>query len=415
MRRLRYTLVGGPPSDEDHNIGNWYISTALIGVTDGGLWTFLPIYLARLGASASLLGLYSSLPALLTILLVIPVGMLVERVTDQMRGLVRLALVSRALVLALILAPFYVPAAALPLFIVVLWALRTVPDTGSLPLWTSIAARAVSPRRRAHVNGTRWALLSGTSALCLVAFGRWLDVATVPWAYQAVFLTSLVASLFELGFFSRLRVPLLSAQERVAAQTSLRKRLEDYVQPLTGHRPFVRYLAATFGYRVALNMPPALLTLLWVRELRASDGLIGLRGTVNCIAFVLGYLAWGRSANRFGHRRLLRLCALGAAGYVIASALVPSASWLPVIAVLWGVSASGIDVGFFDLLLHACPPGKETRFAAVACFVANLAIFIGPLAGVALANATSVRIALIVAGLLQIVGTAGFALLPGDV
>lgn len=413
--QVRHTLVGGPPGDEDHNIWNWYISTALIGVIDGGLYTFLPIYLARLGASAALLGLYNSLPALLSIVLVIPAGVLVERVTDQMRGMVHLALVARALTLVLILSAFFVPAAGLPLFIVILWALRTVPDAGAMPLWISISARAVSPARRAHVNGTRWALLSATSAICLVAFGRWLDAAHVAWAYEAVFITSLAASLFELGFFARLRVPLLTPQERPAAWVTLRQRLQDYLQPLSEHRPFVRYLAATFGYRVALSMPLPLYTLLWVRELKASDGLIGLRGTVTCIAFMLGYLLWGRSANRLGHRRLLRACALGGAGYVIASALVPSAGWLPVIAVLWGLSASGIDVGFFDLLLHACPPGKETRFASVATFGANLTIFVGPLLGVALANATSVRVALIAAGLLQLAAGAAFVLLPRDV
>ena len=74
-----------------------------------------------------------------------------------------------------------------------------------------------------------------------------------------------------------------------------------------------------------------------------------------------------------------------------------------------------IDGGFFDLLLHACPPGKETRFASVATFGANLTIFVGPLLGVALANATSVRVALIAAGLLQLAAGAAFVLLPRDV
>lgn len=414
-RRARHALLGGPPSEEDHNIRNWYISTALVGITDGGLWTFLPVYLARLGASPALLGLYNSLPSLLRILLVIPAGMLVERVADQMRGMVRLSIVTRIFYLLLVLSPFLVPAPFLPVVLVALWTLHTVPDAGALPLWTSIAARAVSPERRAHVNGTRWALLSATSALCLVLFGRWLDVATVPWAYEAVFAASFIGSLFELGFFARLRVPHLSAQERAVAHPSFRQRLADYVQPLTEHRPFARFLAATFGYRVALNMPVALYTLLMVRELQASDGLIGIRGTVTSMAFMLGYLYWGRAAKRLGHRRLLTIGAIGGATYILISAIVPSPVWLPVVAVLWGLSASGIDVGLFDLLLDACPPGKETRFAAVATFAANLAIFAGPLLGVALASVTSVRAALAVAGLLQLAGTAAFTLLPHDV
>ena len=413
--QLRHALVGGPPGDEDHNIWNWYVSTAMVGIIDGGMWVFLPVFLARLGASPGLLGLHSSLPALLSILFLVPAGALVERVRDQLPAMVRLGLVTRVSYLLVILAPFFVPGPYLPLFIVAVWALKTIPDAGAMTLWTSIAGRAVSPRRRAHVNGTRWALLSLTSALSQAVFGRWLDGGPFPGRYQMVFAVSLVAAVADLGFFSRLHIPRLVPEERDAARATLGQRLRAYVQPLAEHRPFVRYLAATFVYRVLLNLPTALFTLLWVRELQASDSLIGLRGSVGYGTLVLGYLVWGRQANRLGHRRVLRLGAVGTACYVICSALVPSAGWLVPVAVLWGATVSGIDVGLFDLMLDACPRGKETRFASVALVAANLGMFAGPLLGVALANATSVRTAMIIAGVLQILATAPFALLPKDV
>lgn len=412
--QVRYTLTGGPPSEEDHNIWNWYVSTALIGVTDGGLWVFLPVFLTRLGASPALLGLYTSLPALLSILLLIPAGLFLERVTKQMPAMVRIGLIGRAPILLIVLAPFFLPRQYLPFFIVAVWVLKTIPDSVGMPLWFSISARAVSPERRGHVNGTRWALLSLASACCQAIFGRALDGAPFPSAYQVVFAISLAGTLLELATFARLRVPVLAAGERPTGAT-VGQRLRDYFHPLVEHQPFVRYLAATLGYRVALNMPSAVFTLFWVRELKASDGLIGLRGSVGYVALVLGYLVWGRNANRLGHRRLLTVGAVGVAAYCVLSGLVTSARWLLPVAVLWGLAVPGIDIGIFDLLLDACPRGKETRFTSVALIGTNLAIFIGPLLGVALANATSLRTALIVAGLLQIAGTLAFRLLPKDV
>lgn len=413
--QVRQALVGGPPGDEDRNIWNWYIATALLGAIDGGLWVFLPVFLARLNASPTLLGLYNSLPALLSLFLLIPIGALVDRVSDTMGGWKRVSMVGRLMNVVFVVAPFFVPREHLPLLIVVVWTLRTIPDTASVPLWTAIAGRAVSPARRAHVNGTRWALMSLTSALCQTIFGRWLGTGGALRIYQLVFGISVVASLLEWSFFSRLRIAAVRAEEQLAPSSMLKDRLRGYLQPLVEHRPFVRFLAATFAYRVALNMPSALFTLLYVRELRASDALIGLRGAVGYVALVLGYLVWGRLASRLRHRKVLTLSAIGVAIYVMGSALVPSANWLPVVAVLWGLTVSGIDLGLFDMLLHACPQGREVRSASIAQFAINLAIFIGPLLGVALGNATSVRTALLIAGALQIVGTLGFALLPRDV
>ena len=413
VREVRATLVGGPPSEEDHNILNWYASTALFGIVDGSMWVFLPVFLARLGASPSLLGLYSSLPALMVIAFSIPTGVLVDRATDQMAAWKRIAFGMRMFYPLVILAPFFLPRTVLPTAIVVLWALRVIPDAAGTSLWTAIAGRAVSPRRRPHVNGTRWALLSLVSASCQALAGRWLDVGPFPGAYQAMFTVAFAATMAEWWFFGRLRVPLLPKREDPPA--ALGERVRAYLRPLAEHGPFVRFAVGTFAYRVALNMPAALFTLLWVRELGASNGLIGLRGTVGYAGLMTGYLFWGRNANRLGHRRVLTAGALGTAAYAIVSAALPSAVWLVPVAVLWGVSAPGIDVGLFDLLLHACPPGKEARFVSVNQFAANLAIFVGPLLGVALASVTSVRAALAVAGALQVLATAGFRLLPKDV
>lgn len=413
VREVRATLVGGPPSQEDHNILHWYASTALFGIVDGSMWVFLPVFLARLGASPSVLGLYNSLPALVSIAFSIPAGVLVDRATDQMATWKRIAFCMRMFYPLIILAPFFLPRESLPVAIVALWALRVVPDAAGTLLWIAIAGRAVSPRRRAHVNGTRWAMLSLISASCQGLAGRWLDIGPFPGAYQAMFSVAFVATMAEWWFFGRLRVPLLEGEE--PGQATLGERVRAYLRPLREHRPFVGFIAGTFAYRVALNMPAALFTLLWVRELGASNGLIGLRGTVGYVALMAGYLFWGRSANRLGHRRVLTLGALGTALYGLASAASPSAVWLVPVALLWGACVPGIDVGLFDLLLHSCPRGKEARFVSVNQFVANVAIFVGPLLGVALANATSVRAALVVASLLQALATVGFRLLPKDV
>ncbi|HPL26703.1 MAG TPA: hypothetical protein PLG21_01465 [Anaerolineae bacterium] len=117
-RELRAALVGGLPSEEDHNILNWYASTSLFGVVDGSMWVFLPVFLARLGASPAVVGLHTSLPALLAMACAIPTGMLVDRAANQMAAWKRIAFCMRMFYPLVILAPFFVPRDVLPIFIV---------------------------------------------------------------------------------------------------------------------------------------------------------------------------------------------------------------------------------------------------------------------------------------------------------
>ena len=133
------------------------------------------------------------------------------------------------------------------------------------------------------------------------------------------------------------------------------------------------------------------------------------------LALVIGYLAWGRLVQRVQHRKMLCLSVGLLALYPISTALIPSALWLPAVALVWGIAASGVDIGLFDLMLAAAPRDRMPRLASLLKLAVSAASFVGPLLGVALSEATSVRTALIIVGVIQLVTVIGFRLLPGDV
>jgi len=408
------TSILKPRDQEDRNARLLYLNTALVGVEAGGIMAFLAVFLARLGATPTLVGWLTSAPALLAILLLIPGAMVAERYTDQVRvrntyvAWVRLGFALCAL------APSIVPREHLPMALVLIWTLKTLPDVVAIPSWTAVMARAISPRRRAQINGTRWALLSLVSAASSAGFGWLLDQIAFPLNYQIVFFISFALSSLDIVFFARIKVAPLERLARGQART-VWGRFADYLRPVAHYRPFVAFLAATILYRVALNLPAPLFSLFWVNELRAPDTLIGLRGTVGHGALVAGYIIWGRLAGRLGHRRVLTWSALGLGLYPILTALSPSAPWLLPVAAVWGITAAGVDIGLFDLMLAACPEHRQPLFAAVWSMAANAAVFAGPLLGAALSNATTIATALIIAGIAQWVMTLPFSTLPRDV
>lgn len=411
---VRRSALVAPRTQEERNTRMLYLNTAMIGIAAGGIASFLPVFLARLGADSTLIGWLTSAPALVSIFFLLPGAMLAERYVDQVKVRCVASRLSRGPYLLCALVPFFVPAQYLPLVLVLVWMLKTIPEAVSTPAWTSVIARAVSPRRRAQLNGTRWALLSLVSALSSAFFGWLLDRIRFPLNYQLVFLLSFATAVLDPYFFSFIRVePLMRPQ--AGASGDVLRRARDYFRPVLQHRPFLVLIGATLLYRVALSLPSPLFSLFWVNNLHASDTLIGLRGTVGHAALVAGYIAWGRSANRVGHRRLLALSALAFALYPLLTALSPSQGWLLPAAAVWGLTAAGIDIGLFDLMLACCPTERQPLFAAVYSIVASSAIFVGPLLGAALANSTSTATALVVAAMAQVITTLPFVFLPRDV
>ncbi len=401
-----------PRTREQVNERLLYLNTGMYGVVAGGVMAFLPVFLARLGASPTLISWLTSAPALMAVFLLIPGAMVSERQANQVRVRVTFSVFILATYLLCALAPFVVPAAHLPVVLVALWTVRTLADTLALPAWTSVVAAAVSPARRARLNGTRWAIMSLVSAMSSAFFGWLLERVAFPLNYQLVFAISFVLAGLDPLFFSRIRVPHL--ERPVLESRNVLRRFSEYLSPVMRHRLFLATLGATILYRVALNMPVPLFSLFWVNRLQASDMLIGLRGTVGYGALVVGYTFWGRSANRLGRRKLLYLSCLGLATYPLLTALSPSAIWLLPAALIWGFTLSGVDVGLFELMLSSCPRDRRPLFAAVWNIVANTAIFLGPLLGAALSNVVGLGTALIIAAALQVVGTIPFVTLQED-
>lgn len=400
-------------SAEDRNYRNLLLSGLWFGPVDGGIFNFLPVFLARMGAHASVISLLTSGPALLSMLAYIPGGALAERHTNQMKLFARVTLVARLSYVIIALLPLFLGGPALPLVVVAVWSLAAIPNSIGQPAWTAAMQQAVPPERRATLNGMRWSLMSLLSGLSLLVFGLWLDRGPFPLAYQIVFLLSFVAGALNLYYFWLVKVPpFIPVARPDGPPVRWTARLVEFLRPLVESKPFVRYNLAVIGYRVALAMPAGLYSVYWVNDLKATDSWIGLRGTAGYAALVIGYVFWGRVANRIGHRWLLRICGGALAFYPVLTALVPSVPWLLPAAVLWGFTVSGIDIGLFDMLLAVCPEGRQPRFAAAANTVMSVAITVGPILGAALAAAVTTRGALIISGALQLVGTAAFLLLP---
>jgi MFS family permease len=224
--------------------------------------------------------------------------------------------------------------------------------------------------------------------------------------YPIVFAVSFIAALVHIVYFVKVRVPPF-VQERADSPTGngIIGQLRAFLRPFVESRLFVRYSLATVGYRLAFCMPLSLFSIYWVNNLEATDTLIGVRGGVAYAALAVGYIVWGRWTGRLGERVVLLICGIGFGLYTLLTAAAPAMEWLPLVAVVWGLAGSGIDIGLFGLMMAVSPEGKRPRFVAATYVLSSLTSFAGPLLGAALAEALDVRTALIISGAVQVATT----------
>jgi MFS family permease len=399
------------------NYRNLLLSGGWFGPVDGGIYNYLPVFLARLGASPSLVSLLTSGQAIIGIFAYIPGGAFTERYRDMSRLVVYTGLIARLAFLLIALLPWLFGPTETAVIIsvtIVLWSLMAIPQAVHIPAFAAAIQKSVPIDQRARLNGTRWGLMSLTSGISIALFGLLLDRSPFPLGYQLVFVISFVAGALNLYYLGKVRVPpfVPEAAER-SDHLPLMARLRSFFRPFAESRPFVRYSIASVAYRLTLALPIGLFSVFWVNELHATDTWIGLRGTAGYAALVVGYFLWGRIANRIGHRNLLLICGGGFAFYPVLTALAPSVEWLLPAAALWGFTAAGIDIGLFDMLLATSPEGKQPRFAAASNMLASIVTSVAPLLGAVLSQEVGIRWALLMIGGLQIIGTAFFLLLPG--
>ena len=414
LRTKAAAAIFGRPGDtlEQRNLRNIILSGAFVGFIDGGIVVFLPVFLARLGASAAILGLLASGPQFINMLLYLPGGAFVERQRDLVRLVNWNVFIHRCGYLVIAALPFLMIEADIPLAAVVIWSLISATTSFFWPALLVVVQRAVSPKLRPRATGGRWAAMTVVATLLIPILGFVLDKTPFPVGYQLAFVVSFIGAMPNIYFFSRIQVAPNEHVRGSSERRPLRQRLPAFFSPFLESRLFVRYNLATALFRVCLSMPAGLYTLFWVQRLRASDSWIGLRGMVGFGALAIAYWVWGRLAHRMGHRRLLLITGTMMGLYPIATGLAQSVEWLLPAAVIWGVSVAGVDIGLVDTLLLTSPEKRKPSFVAIGNMLASAETFIGPLLGAALASLIGIRTALLVSGVLIIASIVFFAFLP---
>ncbi len=396
LRRLRFCDYIPDPVERENAISS-LIDGSLFSVMSGLTQPFWGAFAVQLGASDYMLGLLTSLPALVSLLAQVPSAILIDRYDNRQKPTLRAGFVSRSSFLLFA----FLAIAPLPLNVrawsfILAFSLRNFPETMCGIAWTAMMGEMFSPSLRARIFAERNMVTTFISLLATVAAGQMLDIVPWPVNYAVLYLLGYGFVMGSWYYLTRLNEVPLSKEERTNAPAGLKA-----FQAACGDREFLKFVAGLLIIYLGFHIPAALWTILWVKLMGLSNTWIGMFSTVSGIMSFLTYKQWGKWTEQYGAQTVL----LVTTGAHVVVPLVYGHFRSPYVFLLinavTGAFGSGLNLSIFSTLLDITPDATRPAYVAVYNIALGLSGVIWPLVGVSLYKAIGMTRTLDIAFLLR--------------
>lgn len=363
---------------------------------------FLPVFLARLGATNAQVGLLSAMPGFAGLILALQIGVVLQRQRSIVPwfSVARLAVIltyaMTGLVTVIVPRAYAVPA------ILLLWAIITVPQTIVNICFSVVMSNVAGPRGRYELMSRRWTILGAITAVTVAVVGQILDRTPFPINYQIAFVALSIGG-FISYYYSR-QIDLPEAQFRPKMAMAFRERMRDYVQLVGANKPFVDFVTRRFVFVAGQSFAAPLFPLFFVRVLDAPDAAIGLITTAATASAMIGYTLWMRQSRQRGTRFVLLCSTLGLAFYPALTALNRSVELMIGLAALAGIFSAGLNLVFFDELMKTVPDEHSATFVSMAQMLSYLAALVAPIVGTSISAVIGIAPALVIGALINAAG-----------
>jgi MFS family permease len=369
------------------------------GLYMGSTVAFLSIYATRYGATPEQIGLLTALPALLSLVLSLPMGWLLQRFPAG-RATVLSAFVSRLLFLVYALLPWLMPDEMQVEALIVLGLVITVPQTMINISFSQFFMEAIPGEWRGAVVGTRNAIMSLISFPVTLLCGQLLTWLEFPTGYQVVFFIGFIGGIMTAGALNRVR-PL----EHLAAPAvnPLLAEKRKWLPTVTSQaRVYIRVVMLLFLFNLTNNMVAPLVPDLLVRQLGLSEGMIGIGTAMANLLVFLVSLRIAVITRRTGNRRGTAFGAFLLTGHAVLLALAQDAVLYLAAAILGGIAAGVLGAAQYNFHLDNLPETERSSWLSWNLLLGNAAILLGALAGPAVAHIGGTPLALLIIGGLRL-------------
>lgn len=375
--------------------------------------SFNAAFALRLGASNSDIGLLSSIPALLAILVSIPAGRFIQNLSRRKPWILGSLSIHRASFLLIVALPF-LASANLPLGPLAVWILILI----GIPAYffnigfTPMLADVVAEDRRAAVFSGRQIIYNAAVSVLIFGLGKWLKFAAFPFNYQLMFAVGVATSFISIYYLWKMHVPDHPVSENAIERVSFIKEVKEIRTALVEQPGFRQIVRNTFVQSFALWAANPLYILYFVKSLNADESWLGINGTIVSVVTIFAYMIWRRWMNKMGESKTLKITIALASIYPLLVGLSPSLTVILGAGALFSFFNAGVGLSHFNTLLRVMPEDKRPQYTAYWTALMNAGAFVAPLIGVQFANWFGLAPTLIACGIISGLGALTFSIWP---
>lgn len=394
----------------------WYLSIEILfAAVLGSAATFSSAYALRLGATNTEIGLLSSLPSLLAILISIPAGRFLQARQKRAPWFLTSLLIHRTAFLFLPVIPFIkLPGVSQGLLLVGWLVVISIPATFFNLGWLPALADIIPENRRSAVFSARNMISGALVSVFTFLFGIWLKRVMFPVNYQLLYLVGFIFGLISQFFLYRLEMP--DAKIPPPGQASEKQPEKNFMasirQVFRETPEFFHITRNTLFHAIGLWMIGPIYILYFVRQLNADEAWLGLNGTVASLTVIIAYAFWRYMIGRLGESLTLKITIIGAGIYPILVVLFHNLTLILFATAINNFIAAGIGLSHTNTLLKCFPDDRRPQYYSIYTTIMNTGAFIAPMIGVALVNQFGIPPVLLVCGLVAILGSSTFVFWP---
>jgi MFS family permease len=365
--------------NEKISIYHGMVSTIAINLAGN----FYPIFaISILGATNFQVGLISSLPPLIALLMTIPAAILLNRLESQKKTVAMSVLGARLLFLLLI-AVVYIASPYQAWAFLIIIALMNVPATISNIGWQTLISGMIKDERRGTFFSDRNRLLTIAGMTSTLIIGIIMkNQTTNASAYQWLFFAALLFGLGEVFF-------LMKHKEKVQYSSNSKKASMNW--SIFKDHGYKWFLIAALCFNFTWQMSWGIFNIYHVRIAEATILWISIFSVACQLVQIFTFPLWKKWAEEKSNTLMLVWAALGMALVPFLTVLSTNLFYLTCVQALSGFFISGVVLLLFNLLLEQSP--QETRTYCITTYnvLLSFVAFIAPQIGILLLEGLGIQ------------------------
>lgn len=377
---------------------------------------FIQMFGLRLGANDLHTALLNAAPPLVAVFVLIPFGILIERINRKKQTVLLLLLINSLFYAAIAFIPS-IPHQAKVMIYVLLIGLMNCPGSLYITTWQSYFADNFKGSYANRVYSLRSKYGSLFGLLTVLVTGILLTA--IPqseqerlFLYQIFYGTCFVLTLFQVYLFSKVQnhsVKLSGDLIETAAvkddtNPSCAFGKAEFAEMLI-NKPFLIFCLCSFLFHMTWQMGWPLFFIYNTGYARLNEFQIGLINVVAGLAQFLSYTFWNRLIDKKGSSLMIIPGALGLALTPFGYMTLVSFPLILLVNTFSGFFVACFNLTLFSNLLETLPARSKTVYISVFNTLINITGFIAPMTGIWIYGRTNIYLALTIVGVFRLIGT----------